>query len=324
MNLYFLLLFLASTLISFYAYKIFIPFSIKNNLLDIPISRSAHSNATPTSGGLIFSVITIISTIFIELFFTSHKLNILILSTVPIILISYIDDFRSINIKIRYRLLLQVLTSIFLVNYGNIYIFDGKLISVLIYIFLIFVSITTINVSNFIDGLDGLLVSSILIIFLTSAYILEMGSPILLILLGSLLAFLFYNHHPAKIFMGDVGSIFLGSVYVGLAFFSKDFNTLISILLLGTPLYADTLTTILRRFINSENIFTAHKLQIFQRLHQAGWGQRKITNLYCLLISSISLSLILFGFWAEIFVSFLSILVIFYIDKKYAKPFLKC
>lgn len=316
MNIYLYFYPVISYLISFGCYRLLIPFFRKKDFVDIPISRSAHRVPVPTGGGIVFFIITLLSTIILRNFLIIDNIYIIVFSIIPITILSFVDDF--INIKIRYRLLAQVITSIILIAAGNIYIYSPNLLSLFTILFLILVSTTIINVANFMDGIDGLLAGSMILVIFTSTFYLEIISPSICILLGSLLGFLFFNRHPAKIFMGDVGSIFLGCIYAGIAFLASDFKSLISIILLGTPLFADSLLTILWRLIHKENIFTAHKIHLFQRLLQAGWNQRKISNLYILSTFLISLSLIIFGFWCEILVSLFVVICGFTINKKYA------
>ena len=142
-----------------------------------------------------------------------------------------------------------------------------------------------------------------------------------MIILGSLFCFLIVNFHPAKIFMGDVGSVFLGCLYSGIVFQSKDIYSLLAVLLLATPLYADITMTIIRRFFNNENIFLAHKQFFFQRLYQAGWKQNKVCNLYIFSSFLLCFSLLNFGILGEIICSLLILLVGIHLEKKYLQNF---
>ncbi len=311
--------FICSLIFSYFGYKIFIAFSKKIKLLDYPISRSAHKKAIPTGGGIVFSMVSIISSCFLLYSLPKNQINLIIISSLPITLLSFFDDFN--NLKITYRLAAQIITSILLINLGNIFSYNLNLIDLFIFLFLILISTTTINTSNFMDGLDGLLVGSMLIIIPTSAIFLDLTYPIIFIILGSLLSFLIFNIYPAKLFMGDVGSIFLGSFYSGLAFQAQDVQSFVSIILLGTHLYADTLITIIRRFFNNENIFLAHKVHLFQRLKEAGWHQKKITTIYTFSTFIICFSLIKFGLLAEIISATIILFAGFYLDKKYAVNF---
>lgn len=311
--------FSVSFILTFLSYKFYIPFSKKYKLLDYPISRSAHTKEMPTGGGIVFSIISVISSCFFMFLLPYNKINLIILSSLPITLISFVDDFK--NIKIIYRLAAQFLTSIVLINLGNIFSFNLNYLDFFIFILLIIISTTTINTSNFMDGLDGLLIGSMFFIISTSAIFLNLSYPILFIILGSLLSFLIFNIYPAKIFMGDVGSVFLGCLFSGLTFQATNIQSFISIILLGTHLYADTLITILRRFFNKENILIAHKLHLFQRLKQAGWHQKKITALYTFSTFIICFSLIKFDLIGEIIAAIIVICAGFYIDKKYALAF---
>ena len=217
-----ILLFITSFIISFFSFKLYIPFLKENNLLDFPINRSAHIKPLPTSGGIIFSTISLIFALVFKINSQDYEINRIIFYSLPLIVLSFLDDFK--NIKIRYRLITQIVTSILIISIGNIYFFNLSILGLIIYSFLILVSMTTINMSNFMDGLDGLLAGCMIFIIMGSSIYLNLTSPILFVILGSLFCFFIFNLHPAKIFMGDVGSVFLGCIYSGLLFQSKDIN----------------------------------------------------------------------------------------------------
>lgn len=315
------LLFISSFIISFIAFKSFIPFLEQNKLLDYPIERSAHKKPVPTGGGIIFSSLSSIFSLIFSYFSNIQILSQIVIFSIPLTLLSFIDDFK--NIKIRYRLLGQIITSIFLVNDGNIFNFSLNFLDLNIFFFLILVSMTTINMSNFMDGLDGLLAGCMFLIIVTSSFYLNIISPILLIILGSIFCFLFFNIYPAKIFMGDVGSIFLGCLYSGIIFQATDIKTFFALLFLASPLYVDIIVTIIRRYFDKKNIFLAHKEFLFQRLHQAGWKQYNVSSLYIFSIFVICISLIYFDLLGELIASLIFILIGYYLDKKHPLKFLK-
>ena len=314
-----ILLFITSFIISFFSFKFYIPFLKENNLLDFPINRSAHIKPLPTSGGIIFSTISLIFALVFKINSQDYEINRIIFYSLPLIVLSFLDDFK--NIKIRYRLITQIVTSILIISIGNIYFFNLSILGLIIYSFLILVSMTTINMSNFMDGLDGLLAGCMIFIIMGSSIYLNLTSPILFVILGSLFCFFIFNLHPAKIFMGDVGSVFLGCIYSGLLFQSKDINSFFAVLLLATPLYADITITIIRRFFNNENIFLAHKKHLFQRLYQAGWKQNNISNLYILSSIILCFSLLRFGILGEIICSLFILLVGIFLEKKCSTKF---
>ena len=140
-------------------------------------------------------------------------------------------------------------------------------------------------------------------------------------LIGSLVAFLFFNWNPAKIFMGDVGSTFLGAIFAGLVFNSNKLFEIFEFILFGSPLLFDAFTCVLRRFFNRQNIFSAHRQHLYQRLHQAGWSHGKVSFVYILSTFVICLSKVLFGLKVAFCSMFVIILLGFYLDRYIAISF---
>jgi UDP-N-acetylmuramyl pentapeptide phosphotransferase/UDP-N-acetylglucosamine-1-phosphate transferase len=138
---------------------------------------------------------------------------------------------------------------------------------------LIFILLITaiINFINFMDGLDGLVAGcGIIIMASTSSWAIS----------GAILGFLFWNWSPAKVFMGDVGSTFIGAVFGGMLVQVQTYQESFVLLLTCFPLLADALVCVIRRFLNGENIFEAHRKHLFQRLQQAGWSHQNVSILY--------------------------------------------
>jgi UDP-N-acetylmuramyl pentapeptide phosphotransferase/UDP-N-acetylglucosamine-1-phosphate transferase len=128
-----------------------------------------------------------------------------------------------------------------------------------------------INFVNFMDGLDGLVGLSVLVV---------MGACGQWLLAGALAGFLLWNWSPAKVFMGDVGSTWLGAVFAGLVLQQPTPLAATSLLLLGVPLLGDALTCVLRRLAAGQAVFQAHRLHLFQRLQRAGWSHRRVALTY--------------------------------------------
>ena len=104
------------------------------------------------------------------------------------------------------------------------------------------------------------------------------------------MGFLPWNINPAKIFMGDAGSTFLGIIYVSALFSCKSYTQMLFALFIAAPLLGDALFCIIRRAIYKQNIFKAHKLHLYQRLYLSGMSQQKITLLYCFAICLVGFS----------------------------------
>ncbi|MFM7264138.1 MAG: glycosyl transferase, partial [Cyanobium sp.] len=88
------------------------------------------------------------------------------------------------------------------------------------------------------------------------------------------------NWSPARVFMGDVGSTWLGAVFAGLVLQQRQPAQAVELLLVALPLLADPLVCVLRRLADGQPVFQAHRLHLFQRLQQAGWGHRQVASLY--------------------------------------------
>jgi UDP-GlcNAc:undecaprenyl-phosphate GlcNAc-1-phosphate transferase len=146
------------------------------------------------------------------------------------------------------------------------------------------------NAINLIDGLDGLAagVSSIALITISGMAMLQGNVFVLtigLLLLGSTLGFLVYNFHPAKIFMGDTGALFLGfmiSVLALLGFKNITFLSLvIPVIILGVPI-SDTFFAIIRRFVNKQPLSAPDKSHLHHCLLRLGYSHRQtVLIIYC-------------------------------------------
>ena len=296
-----------SFILSLLIYLKLIPF-LKKRLLDTPIKRSTHKLPTPTGGGIVFG--------FIGSLFSAINGFYVPFIAFPIGIIGLIDDKYDIPSLIRY--LSQILICFFLFYESPL---QDKLIDypvLLIFPIIIFIGTAIINFCNFIDGLDGLLISCMVIVFFTLSF----GQISIMPLITSMVAFLIYNWHPAKIFMGDAGSTFIGAVFFGLLMQIDSHVELLKSLFLITPILADCSICIIRRYICGENIFKAHKLHLFQRLHQAGWSQFQVVMLYVIGVTLLSFTFLTKGITLCLVVAIIEIFIGFYLDKNCASKFL--
>ena len=106
-----------------------------------------------------------------------------------------------------------------------------------------FIATAYINLTNFMDGLDGLVSGCLLIILISFIFYSNLN---LLPIVASLFAFLIFNWSPAKIFMGDTGSTFLGLLFFNLTFNSGDIYIFLAFALINTPLFGDSAICILK------------------------------------------------------------------------------
>ncbi|WP_191560044.1 glycosyltransferase family 4 protein [Metabacillus idriensis] len=280
-----------------------VPFVIKLakriGVVDIPNKRKVHAKAVPRLGGLAIYFAFLAGFVFISLMYDQLPLSIIIGATI-IVFTGFIDD--KFQIKPWQKLLGQVIAAVIVladglsIQYLTIPFLEQSLpVSAWIALPISFFWIIGVtNAVNLIDGLDGL-ASGVSIIaacsILTMALILGDVQVALLsiALIGSTIGFLFFNFHPAKIFMGDTGSLLLGfllSVFSIIGFKQVTFVTfIIPIVILAVPL-ADTTIAIIRRKLNNKRIMDADKNHLHHRLLASGFSHRQAV-LFIYFISSL-------------------------------------
>lgn len=171
------------------------------------------------------------------------------------------------------------------------------------------------NAVNLIDGLDGLAAGiSLITCAVLAAFAFYVGQPVvavfMLALLGSLIGFLFLNFNPARVFMGDCGSMFLGFVIAAMSVFCAERSAsavglALPFLALGVPIF-DTLFSILRRILARRSIFSGDRGHIHHRLLARGLTQSQVAIIVC------TVTLIAAGLGAfMIFINGLGMLAIF-------------
>jgi len=222
------LVFFTSLLVSWFAVPGVILVAKRKSLFDKPSeTRKIHTKSIPNLGGVAIFLGFYFSILLYQVFCDSVELSSLCASSVLLFFVALKDDF--VGTTPRTRLLYQTLIALIVITIGQIYFihipfFESfgtfqKTINILAS--LIFI-MGMINAVNFIDGIDGLAATLSLFVFLVFAYVFYLYketsySLTALALSGSTLGFLLYNTHPAKIFMGDSGSTFLGLFWAILA-----------------------------------------------------------------------------------------------------------
>ena len=244
---------------------------LKQRLLDQPNDRSAHTTPTPRGGGVSFVLVTLLFSSLLLLAGPTPALWIPWICA-PLALVGLLDDRLNLPALLRYGI--QILTAIALLLPTALPTpfwpwLCGPLVVIAV--------TAVINFVNFTDGLDGLVAGCMAI---SLAAVALDGASDLWPLVGALTGFLMWNWAPAKVFMGDVGSTFLGAVLAGMVLQASSWPQALAMLLLATPLLADACLCVLRRAAAGQRIFQAHRLHLFQRLHRAGWSHQNVAGLY--------------------------------------------
>lgn len=312
-----------STLLLVYPIK---KMAVRFNLMDIPDKRKVHKKPIPRLGGLAIVLGTFLGLSFIqpdhEYFFEY------ILGAIVITITGILDDKYTLRPIV--KLAGQLLTTFILIYSGVIIeritlpfigIVDfNPTISVMITLIWI-IGIT--NAINLIDGLDGLAsgVSTIALISIFVMALMDMRlfvAALCIVLIGSNIGFLFHNFYPAKIYMGDTGSLFLGysiAVISILGLFKKltIFSFVVPVIVLAVPIF-DTLFAIIRRLMNKERIMSPDKKHIHHQLLAVGFSHRTTVLIIYGISSVFGLLAIIFSkasIGYLLFISFIWIVLIY-------------
>jgi len=232
---------------------------LRRRLLDQPNARSSHRIPTPRGGGVVFVLVGSL----LSLALGAGTSSWIPLICCPLALVGLLDDRFDLPAVWRYAA--QVATAGVLVAMAAVPLPIWALPLVLVAI------TAVINFINFMDGLDGLVALCGIVL---------MASVGLWPVAGALLGFLAWNWSPAKVFMGDVGSTWIGAVFAGMVLQQPGPWEAISLLLVGFPLLGDALICVLRRLRAGQPVFQAHRLHLFQRLQRGGWPHAKVAFLY--------------------------------------------
>ena len=285
-------------------------------LLDQPTPRSSHLVPTPRGGGLAFVLVSVGSSLIVLVGAASLSSapphSFLPLVALPLAVVGLLDDL--LNLPVGWRYGVQLLTA-------TIIVWLSPILLPFIILPLVIVAVTAvINFTNFMDGLDGLVAACMAVAL--SALSLKFTAPwALWSLVGALVGFLFWNWSPAKVFMGDVGSTFLGAVFAGLVLQASNWPDALGLLMVSTPLLGDALLCVFRRLLAGQCVFQAHRLHLFQRLHQAGWPHARVSTLYAISTVVLSLALLLGGWPWVLCLAAVELLVGFLLDVYVAVPF---
>ena len=234
----------------------------------------------------------------------------------PLAVVSLLDDRQSLPASLRYGI--QLATGVVVIMTSPLSASSVGLVPLMA---LLVVAVTAvINFTNFMDGLDSLVAGCMAVALAAAAIQLAAPWPIWA-LVGALLGFLIWNWSPAKVFMGDVGSTFLGAVFAVIILQAATWPDAICLLLVATPLLGDACICVLRRLISGQNVFQAHRLHLYQRLHQAGWPHIGVSSLYISGTVVLAIALLWGGLPWVISLASLEVILGIWLDQQVAASF---
>lgn len=267
-------------------------YAINRNLYDIPNGRSSHKKPIPRVGGIAIIASFLVTSLFgsgIALFAFSDipcdlvNTVVIISGGLLIAAVGLYDDIKGMRAVV--KLVFQIAVAVYAVSFGLKMdlagFFDGTHLEpyagVASFVLSVFWIVSIINAVNLMDGLDGL-AGGISAIAMSALFILlymagSLTSPIIaLALIGAIIGFLYHNYHPASIFMGDTGSLFLGFVLATFPLpLSFDLASgsglwLIPLCVLYLPLF-DMTSCFVRRICEGRSPFSADKKHLHHRIY---------------------------------------------------------
>lgn len=286
----------AVSLVSFVAVEVVRRVAPRYHMMDAPNARSSHRVPVPHGGGLALVPVTVLAwtaTSRLEPILSWRHLVAFIAGASIIAVTSFVDDLRDVPYPLR---LLAQLTGalvflagtfswrfVILPGVGSV---DLGMLGLPISLLWI-VGLT--NAFNFMDGADGLAAGQAVVAGLGWAVLGLLTGHRGLLVLGAVLAaasfgFLLHNWQPARIFLGDVGSTFLGFSFAALGIIGghDDPALAVAAALLVWPIIFDSGFTVVRRFRRGESVVVGHREFLFHRLMDSGWRPAAIARLYML------------------------------------------
>jgi Fuc2NAc and GlcNAc transferase len=265
-------------------------YALQKNLIDVPNSRSSHALPTPRGGGVAIVLAFFLALLEIDYV---YQFDLKILAAMlagggAIALIGFLDDRRTLPAGLRFAvhfvaavsvvLLLGGIPEAALVNWG----LHGALIGMPIAVLTL---MWVANLFNFMDGIDGIAGSEAVFILLSGAWLNwhQQGDPELTaatLCLGAASAgFLIWNWPPARIFLGDVGSGFLGFTIavLGLVISQHTSVPVEAWAILGGVFVVDATVTLFKRVLRGDRWFEAHRMHAYQHLSRRWKSHRLVT-----------------------------------------------
>ncbi|MDI9337415.1 MAG: MraY family glycosyltransferase [Alphaproteobacteria bacterium] len=314
------------------------------NLTDDPEWRKIHKSKTPTMGGIGFIFASFISILIWVGWKDLAEIREVFLATFCMILVGIRDD--SVNLRPLYKLFVQIFAAELVINTEKLNVFSfinindpSIFLIILFHIATLIFIIGLTNASNLIDGIDGLAGTYICFVFsfLGFWFLLNNFFTYALCLFaftGGVVGFLVYNWQPAKIFMGDTGSLPLGFILsIAILFFVQHnlllpesiwykFNNNLSILIAVIYLPAlDTFRVMFKRIVNSKSPFLADKNHLHHILVRVGFSHKQSTITLVLLNFVVLLVVVLLKnqneWYSILFLALISVFIIYFISNKF-------
>lgn len=303
-----LIIFPAALILTYFGVALFRGWSVKKGVLDVPNERSSHSSPTPRGGGVVIVAVALGFYICVSFYYPSIFSWGYLCGAILVALVSWLDDIYTVSFI--WRFLTHALAAILLIIdkgfWNDIHIPGltsaasfGIFGSIITFLWIVWL----INAYNFMDGIDGIAGVQAAIAGLAWLIVGNLSGNTGIYFFGGIIfcssiGFLIHNWHPARIFMGDVGSAFLGYTFAAFPLLARpDSGEAVDLLPVAAILFVwfflfDSLITIIRRALRRKKVWVAHREHLYQRLVASGLSHNNVSLLYGALALIVSMSVV--------------------------------
>lgn len=255
--------------------------AVRTRMLDIPSERSSHSRPVPRGGGA--GVIAAMVLVVAAALPLGRQVAAGLAAVVLVAVVGWLDDRRSLRAVPRLTIHIVAGGLIAWATLGAPGPLGAAGAGALAW--WVFWTVAMINVTNFMDGIDGLIGSQMAIFGAHLWWNTPVGSTAGALgaaMLGASAGFLAWNWAPARIFLGDVGSGALGAAaaLAGAVAVAEGAGSVEVVFLPLLPAFLDASVTLVRRLSRGERVWEAHRMHLYQRLANGGWGHARTAQLY--------------------------------------------
>ena len=258
--------------------------AIRHGVIDHPTTRSSHAIPTPRGGGLGLLVVVLAAWGWLAVRPMTWTIVVLLVGLVMVGVVGYVDDKRGLSVRSRLAVHAIAASCVGIVAAATE---SQPPIAAALFLWWTFWTVSSINLVNFMDGINGLVVSQVAVFAVSLALFPDTTGavPILaMIVAGACAGFLPWNFPRARIFLGDVGSGTLGYLVPALALLVMRGGgvDIVRAHLPLLPLFGDATWTILQRWRRGERVTAPHRSHLYQRLANGGLGHTRVTLIYSL------------------------------------------
>ena len=256
-------------------------------LADVPNERSSHRRPVPRGGGVGIPVAAAL-----VMLGWNGQIQPFLIAALAVSFIAMLTDFHELPVKLRFLVHISLAGALVWLCKGEMLSLlaqrHGLLLTAIAIVILVLFIVAGTNFFNFMDGINGIAGFQGVVSFgMLGLFALFHKGEQDIALLAFVVAvasvgFLILNFPNARVFMGDVGSIFLGFLFCALAvILFKDVKEFLILALFNGVFYVDCVSTVLLRLYRRENVLQAHRKHLYQELvHKAGWPHYKVTLTY--------------------------------------------